>query len=698
MKTVFRISAPLIGACFACAVSAQENNHDEHHDIDEIVVSALPIERTVEQLAQPASVIEGDALARKQASSIGETLANEPGVSAAYFGPVASRPVIRGQYGERVRVLSNGLDAMDASALSEDHAVSIDSILAKRVEIIRGPATLLYGSGAAAGLVNIVDSRIHEEPLGTGLSGAVALGGDTAIDKRSSALSLNFGGDSVVGHIDYFRRETGDVDIPGFAESARLRALEEAEEEEHEEGHEEEEEAFGTIENTSSETEGAAAGISMFGEAGFIGLSVSRYDTEYGLPGHHHHHEEEEHEGGEEEEHEEEESVRVDMKQNRYDLRGSLHLPGVFENMKFRVANNDYEHVELEGDGVGTIFKSDATDVRIDLIQNTTSLLSGAIGLQYKVIDFSAIGEEAFVPESETTQLSLFAFEEWTLGNGLTLQASARIEQQDVDTPMAVNYDDTAFGASLGTIWHWNDTMSLAASLSISERHPNSTELYADGPHLAVERFERGSVTLGNGLLEKELSTNLDVTVRGDLDRFEWAVTAFMNNVDDYILLSPTAGEEDGLQVFNYMQTDVELYGFEAEALIDLYEDGGHHLHTRLFTDYVHGEESNTGAYLPRLTPLRYGLGVHYTYDLFEVRVDAAFHDDQNKTAIAELPTDSYTMLDFEASFRVDEANLLLFLRGTNLGDEDARRHSSPIKDIAPLPGRSFHFGVRWDF
>jgi iron complex outermembrane receptor protein len=672
--------------------AAEEEARDEHHLISEIIVTAKPLQRTVEELAQPTHVLSGDALERRQSSSIGETIADELGVNATYFGPIASRPVIRGQFGERVEMLSNGLSALDASALSEDHAVSLDSILANRVEIIRGPATLLYGSGAAGGVVNIVDSRIAEQPLDEAVSGSVKLGTDSAIGKRAGAFGLDAGMGNVVFHVDYMRRDTDDIEIPGFAESAALRALEE--EEEHGEEEHGEEEAFGTVENTDSETEAGAAGLSFVGDRGFIGLSVSTYESNYGLPGAHAHAHEGEEPGAEEEE---EEIIRIDLDQTRYDLRGELDFDGFIESAKLKAAFNDYGHVELEGSEVGTRYANEGIDSRIELKHRAIGSLEGAFGIQYKDIDFDAVGDEAFVPPSSSTQIGLFVFEEWAASDVLTFQGSARIEQQEVSSAGLPGYDDTAFGASVGAILGLTDAVSLSGNLSLTERHPNATELYADGAHLAVQRVERGSITQGNGLLDKELSTNFDMTLRADFRMVHFAVTGFMNDVSDYIYLQPTAEIEEELQVFNYNQADAELYGFEAEGIFDLFDRENSHAHVRLFTDYTRGKLSD-GGNLPRIPPLRYGLGLHYRTGGLDASVTAMRVDNQDDVAANELPTDAYTMVDAELSYRFSSPDILVFLQGTNLGDEDARRHSSPIKDLIPLPGRSLVAGLRWDF
>ena len=652
MKTRILL-ASLTAGMYLTSANAAEQEQDEHHTLDEIIVSATPLSRTVEELAQPTSVIAGDALVREQSASIGETLADQPGISASYFGPVASRPIIRGQFGERVRVLSNGLDSLDASALSEDHAVSLDSILAQRVEIVRGPATLLYGSGAAGGLVNIVDSRMPHAPLEESVSGSLSIGSASATGRKSVAGAIDFSSDLLAVHLDTFSRSTNDVEIPGNP---------------------------AVVENTDSNTDGGAGGLSFFTNDGFISVAVSRYRSNYGVPGD-----------------DPDETVRIALDQTRFDLSGEYRFAGPIEKISVRFADNDYGHTELEGDEIGTIFDTRGNDTRIELKHAPIGDLVGAIGIQHKKIDFTAIGDEAFVPPSTTEQLAIYAFEEFTLSDSWVLQGSARAEQQELSTTLLPAYDDSAFGASLGVIWSATDIVTLSLNASLTERHPNTTELYADGPHIAVQRFERGSIVQGNGILEKELSTNFDLTVRLELDRAELNLTAFHNDVDDYILLRPTTLVEDGFQVYDYVNSDVRLVGFELEALVDIFETDAGHLHARFTSDYVEAEESS-GNYLPRTPPLRIGFGLHYTQGSFEASVEAVRHDSQDKVAVNELPSSAYTLVGAEVSARVADEKLLIFLKGSNLGDEVARRHTSPLKELLPLPGRSIHFGVRWDF
>lgn len=693
MKFTNRIATATAVAVSAvpAVVSAQEADDDAHHDIDNIIVTATPLSRTVEDLAQPTTVLFGDELVTKQSTSIGETLSQEPGLSSTYFGPVSSRPVIRGQFGERVRVLVNGLDSLDASALSEDHQVTVESLLANRIEIVRGPATLLYGSGAAGGLVNVVDTRFIESPLEDPFSGGIALGADSAVGNREVAARTHFGTGNIAFNADYFYRSTDNIEIPGYAESQALREQEEAE------GEEGGEEAYGTVENTDSETSGGALGVSYVGDRGFIGVSVSGFDSEYGVPGHHHHEEEEPPPPGGEEE---EEFVRIDLEQTRVDAKGEYDLDGGFLSaIRFRAAVNDYAHTEFEGAEVGTVYDIQGTDGRLEFRHAKWGGLEGAIGIQYKRSDFEAIGDEAFVPSSDTRRTSLFLFEELEINEAWVLQGSARYEDQSITgADLAESYDDGAFGASLGAVWRPIDEIRLSANLAVTERHPNSTELYADGPHVAAQRYERGSVTLGNGILDKEQSTNIDVTLHGDTGLLEWTITGFINSVDDYILLRPTDQEIDEFQVYDFDQANVEFTGIETEALIEIWDEENSHFHVRVFADFVNAEEDATGANLPRIPPQRVGFGLHGGWDQFAGTIDVTFADGQEDVAENELPTAGYTLLNASLSYTFADSGLYVFLRGTNLLDEDIRQHTSPLKDLVPLPGRSIHAGLRYEF
>ena len=637
---------------------------------EEVVVTSTALRENPLEVAQPTTVVAGDELRRQIATSIGETLSQELGVSSTYFGPSASRPVIRGLGGDRVQVLQDGLASLDISTLSQDHAVTLESVVSQQIEVIKGPAALLYGSGAAGGLVNIVSNRVPMTTPAEPLSGAVELRGDTAVEERTGAFSLDGGSGALAFHLDYFDRETDDVEIPGFAQSDALRrALIDA--------GEEPDGARGHIPNTASDAKGGAVGASLIGDAARAGMSWSRYETNYGIPG--------------------EEAAFIDMKQDRYDFKTELDLEGAIQSLRFNGSYNDYTHTEFEAPGEpGTIFNQDAYELRFTADHELGEGWRGTVGAQYVNVDFEALGDEAFVPASKTKSTSLFVFEERHFDRW-TVELGARAEQQKIDVDPAAalpDFDETAISLSAGTVWKFADEHALALNMTRTQRNPQTAELYSNGPHIAAQRFEVGDATL-----DQETSITTDVSLRRAGEGVQWTLSAFYNDYSDYIFANPTGEIEDDLPVFAYMQQGAKFHGFEAEVIFPLLQQGEQHLDLRLASDYVRGKLDNGGD-LPQMPPLRFGAGLHYEQDQWHLGLQAFYYDKQDKLAVNELPTDSFTLVDADASYRVPygSASVFLFLRGSNLLDEDARQHVSPLKDIAPLPGRSFHLGARAEF
>ena len=350
MKTTHRLSLAIASVLAAPAALAQ------HSNLEEVVVTASPLRVGATDLAQAAVVLAGDDLSRRVASSLGETLATQPGVTASFFGPRASRPIIRGLAGERVLMLQNGVSALDVSNLSPDHSVGIEEILADQVEVLKGPSTLLYGSGAVGGVVNVVDGRIPTRE-DAGWSGVAELRGETA-DEEASAAGRVDGRSGPIGlHAHGYYRETDDYDIPGYAWSKAARRAAEA-------AGEEPDLTRGTVVNSDSETQGGAIGASWLGDGVLAGLSYARHETNYGLPG-----------PGEEE------AIRIDQQQDRFDFEARRSgLEGLVENVLLRAAYNDYEHAELEGSEVGTRFEQQAIDARLHLGHAALAGWAGTLG------------------------------------------------------------------------------------------------------------------------------------------------------------------------------------------------------------------------------------------------------------------------------------------------------------------------------
>lgn len=647
----------------------------QHDELEEVRVTGVPIEQSAQDLAQSVTVIRGETLDRIRSTNLGETLSNELGVNSSYFGTGASRPIIRGLAGARVRTMEDGIDSMDASALSVDHAVSIDPLVADQIEIFRGPTTLLYGSGAIGGVINTVTTRIPEYAPDDGFEGAFELRGDSVSNDRSGAVRLDGGGDRFAWHFDALTRDTDNYDIPGFADQHAL-----------EEGSDEVE---GILENSDIEVDSAAVGGSWLGANGFFGVSVSTFATNYGVPGHH------DEEGAEEEE--EEPAVRIDLDQTRVDLKGGwAGFAGGIEAVNLRFGINDYEHVELEGGETGTLFNNDAYEGRIELLHAPWGGWNGAFGLQFSDREFSAIGEEAFVPPVETRSYGIFWLEQRDLERW-QVSFGARFEQQEHEPSSGPTVDDTATSLSFAGVRELGNDYSLVLNLALAERLPVAEELYAFGPHLAS-----GAIEIGDPSLTEETAQHFDIGIRKSAGDLTWSVTAFFTSYDDFIFLSDTGvvDPDEELPIFAFAQQGADLQGLEAELFTPVATVGEGELDLRIYADYVEGELSN-GENLPRVPPLRYGSRLQYHDERFLAGVEATRYDDQDETAPFEEPTGGYTMVNADFTWQLATARgveLDLFVRGTNLTDEDARKHTSLVKEIAPLPGRNYSVGVRSRF
>lgn len=666
-------------------------------ELSEVVVTASPLRESALEIAQPTTIVQGDTLVRERGVTLADSLATVPGVSSTWFGPQASRPVIRGQSGERVQIYEDGGESLDVAALSNDHAVTVDPLIADRLEVLRGPATLLYGNGASAGIVNVVSERIPQRALNVPFKGAIEIRGDEALEERAVAAKFTGGNERWVFHGDAFKRDTDDVQVADFGLSKAARESGEFTDEEIEASR-------GKIANSASDLQGGSFGISRVGERGFIGVSVSRFETAYGIPG-----------PGEEEAEEEvptveksNERVRaalssgeaggvsIDMLQTRYDLAAEWRPESAAINaVRVRATRNDYEHAEVEPSGeIGTQFDQKGFDARVNIDHAEWLGWRGTFGFQVRDIDFVAEGAEAFVPPSKTQNFGAFLFEERDFGR-LTLELGARLEQQEVEPDNgATPYDDSFVNLAAGAIWRLTDTWRTAVNVTSTKRHPSATELYADGPHLAVRRFEIGDETL-----REERANTLDVSLRHQSAGSQFSITAYVADYSDYIYANPTSEVEDGLPVVRFVQEDARFVGLEAEWQLPSVAFGTGKLESRLMADLTRGE-LDAGGDLPQIPPMRFGAEFRYALARLSAGISAVYNAKQDDVANNELPTDSFTLLGADVSFRTPLADreLLVYVRGSNLLDEDARRHASPLKEFAPLPGRSVGLGVRFEF
>ena len=722
-----RIFSAVALMCIAPAAPGQDEAQDNRSEaIEEVVIVGHPL--SAEGLATPADVLAGEELERKLADTLGATVAGEPGIHNGSYGIAVGRPVIHGLGGPRVRIMEDRIDTMDVSVTSGDHAVTVDPFIAERVELFKGSGTLLYGSGSIGGVVDTHTGRIpHAVP--DDLSGRLDLRWADNGDAGSGSFRLDGGADNFAWHLDGFRREADDYEIPGYAESALFRAMEEEEHEheEHEdemghhddddehhdeeEHHEEEEEAFGVLPGSAMDMKGGAAGFSFIGERGFIGVSVSTLNGEYGIPGHAHehgheheeeehhdeeaHHDDEEHEEEEhEDEHEEEGNPFIDLKQTRVDLEAALMdpLPG-FSDLNLRLGVNDYEHLEIEPSGeVGTAFENQAWEARLELTHLPLGGWGGAVGLQLSDRSFSVVGEEAFTPPVDSRAMGVFWVGERSF-DSFAIEAGARLENVEHEPATGADADFTTLSASLGAIIPLEDGWTATVLADYSSRAPVGEELFSDGPHLATRSFE-----IGDPGLEEEQALNFSATLRGAGPRWSVAGTAYYTQFNDFIYQTATGEEMDELIVRVFGQADATFSGLDLEASLVLADWGDARLELRGFFDTVSADLDVSGNdHLPLIPPDRAGIGLEYSAGAFSASVDFSRASEQNSVADFELPTDGYDDLRAYVRYGFERGGTWteLYLRGRNLTDDEQRHHTSIVKDLAPAPGRTIEAGLR---
>ncbi len=713
------IAAALITFPFSAPVFAQEQPaseadqrleddlHNRQTDYQgNIIVSAEGLEQL--DILAGTSVYEAEEIQRNLSGQIGDVLAKLPGVSASGFAPGASRPVLRGFQGERVRVLIDGIGTADVSNTSVDHATSIDPLTAERIEVLRGPAVLLFGSQAIGGAVNVIDKRIPTRVPDEGFHLDALAAVDTASDLRTAGASLDIPiGESFVVHFDGSWRETDDLEIGGFQVAPELRAelLEEAAEEEAE-GEFEEAEEFreaaeqrGFIPNTGTETWTVNAGFGVIlGESTF-GASVGYYDTDYGVPGRPgagHHHGEEGEEGEEEGEEEEgEEIVTIGLEQFRADFKADIDLgEGFFSQLKLRAGYSDYTHTEFEGDEVGTVFESDSIETRLELVQNESGPSRGSIGVQYRHRDFFAEGAEAYVPPNVTDQFAVFALQEFGTGP-FQIEAAGRFETTNVeDTVNNVERDFDTFSGAVGFIFEGDEALRAGVNLSRAERAPSAEELFSDGPHIATQAFE-----IGDPDLTTESAWGVEAFVRGSVGTAQFNFAVFQQWFDDYIYLTETGLEEDELPVFVYLQQDADYFGVEGEVTFPIFDNGGFGLIADLSGSYIDAELGD-GTAVPRIPPISLLGALEAQTEAFDVRGEIQWFGEQDEVAAFETPTDDFALVNFLVSWRPLEnrENVTVQLSADNIFDVVGRRHASFTKDFVPLAGRNIRASVRLSF
>jgi iron complex outermembrane receptor protein len=696
-------SAPEAEGTVAQPRSAPEDDlHNRQTDYDgTIIVSAAGLEQL--DVLAGTSVLDIEDVQRDAVSGqIGDLLTEIPGVSATGFAPGASRPVLRGQQGERVRVLVDGVGTADVSNTSVDHATTIEPITIERIEVLRGPAVLLYGNQAIGGAVNVIDKRIPVRVPDEAFHLDAFAGVDSAATLRTAAGSLDVGvGTGLVVHVDGSWRKSDDIEIGGLQVARALRndLFADAAEEEAEGELEEAAELHAAasqadvVPNTAMESWTINAGLGMILGQSTFGASLGWYDTDYGVPtrpgaGHH---------GGEEggEEEEGEELVTIGLEQFRADFKGDVDLgTGPFERLKLRVGYSDYTHTEFEGDAVGTVFDNTSLEARAELVQNREGTLRGSSGIQYQHRDFTAVGAEAYVPPNLTDQFAVFTLQEWGTGP-VQIEAAARAEFSKVKAQtMGIESDYDTVSGALGLVYAGIEGVRFGINGSRAERAPSAEELFSEGPHIATQAFE-----IGNPDLVTERAWGLEAYARGAIGAGSFGLTAYRQWFDNYIFLKETGAKEDDLPVFQYLQQNADFWGFEAEVSYPLIDTQGFRLLTDLSASYVEAELAD-GTAVPRIPPLSLLGALEAQTGPIDLRGEVQWFAQQTRVTGAETPTDSFTLVNALIAWRplADNRNVTLQIAADNLFDVVGRRHASVTKDFVPVLGRNFRASLRLSF
>ena len=652
-------------------------------ELDDIVVSG-PASLSASKSARPVTVLSEDALRAKVGTTIGDTLKNEPGITSQSFGPGVGTPVIRGQSGARVRVMQNSLGNNDVSSLSPDHANGVEPILVERVEVLRGPSTLLYGSGAIGGVVNVIDNRIPEQVPGKLLGGAAEQRYDSVTNETSSALKLEGGKSAMAYHVDGFYRDQGNTHIGGNAidedaAHASDPSLDIADN------------PNGLIDNSKARSRGGSVGLSKIGDAGLAGVSINRLEKWYGIPPNG--------SGGT--------PVAVAMKQSKYDFKGQVNQPfALAEKLRMKFGYTDYKHVEMDDGVPATTFVNQSYESRLELEHKPIAGLDGTLGFQSANSRFAAIGAEALVPRTDLNSFGLFDVESFTIGD-VIYELGARGERQSIVPENGAGLIYVPISGSASASWTVTDRHQVSLAVTHSQRAPQIQELFSNGVHEATHSYE-----LGNTALNKELSNNLDLGYRYNADWVTAQLNLFHNWADDYIYQQRTGvvfnrdsetmaaacpASASCVPVLASRQGAAVFKGFEAQSVFPVLQNRYGSVDLTLFGDYTRGTFEQ-GGNVPRMPPLRYGLQLSHEKNAWLANARLTRGEAQNYAGDHDSNTPAYLLLNLGTQYRLagfGDSEILLFAKAKNLLNENIRNATSYLRNYAPEPGRSAEIGIR---
>ena len=683
LAALLAVSGTGIARAQAAAEAAPAPDSAATASLPAVTVSASGLQLGASDMTTPATVLEGDELVRRREATLGETLNGEPGITSSHFGAGASRPIIRGMDGPRVKVLSDGAELHDASTISPDHAVVSEPLLATQVEVLRGPSALVYGNGAVGGVVNVLDGKIPTAVPEKGYEGSAELRANSGAREGAGAFSLTGGTGNLAVHVEGVSRDAGDYRVgKGWAGGDK-------------------------VPGSFNRTDTGSVGLSWVGDRGYLGAAYTRQTANYGLPGHNHsfegchthgdhlhcgaHADDGEGDGHDHAAADPGDVPVVDLRSERLDLRGELRNPFAgFSALRLRAGVTDYQHDEVEDGAISTTFKNKAYDTRVELQHEPVGGFKGVFGLQTSQRKFSAEGEEAYVQPTVTRRTGLFALEEYRVGDW-RLEAALRHDRQTAEAQTdGIERSHNGTSASLGAVWKFTPGYQLGASFTRASRAPSAEELYAQGLHMATSTYERG-----NPDLRSETSQNVDLSLKKTSGDTTFGVSVFRNRIHNYIY-GRTLDALDGLQLLQYSQADATFTGIEGQVRQRLTRNLG----ITLFGDAVRARLDG-GGLLPRIPAHRAGVRLDGNWNAWEGQVEWVQVARQNRVAEFETATPGYGMLNLGVSYNGQFSSgtpWQLYLKANNLTDRLAYAHTSFIKNAAPLMGRNVTVGVKVAF
>jgi iron complex outermembrane receptor protein len=614
---------------------------------ESVTVTATGREEVTLDTMQSVATLDQTQLPLRSAASLGEVLESEPGIAKRSFGPGTTRPVVRGFDGDRVLILEDGLRTGTLSSQSGDHGEPIDVNELERLEVVRGPATLLYGSNAVGGVVNAISRHdIHHHPYG-GVRGYLTGVGGSNHGSGGASAGLEFGVKNWQFWASGGGQRTGDYHTP-----------------------------LGQIENSQSRLAQTSAGLGRYGEKGFVTFNYAFTDSRYGIPL--------------DPAEEDPEVADLLLRRHNYRVGAGLKNIGGLDGVQVRLNYSDYNHQEIVGGEPETTFFNKQFIYRTVFDQKKRGRLGGSFGFWGMHRDYKSVGEESLAPPTTQNAFAAFALESVNF-ESTRLQFGGRVETNRFNPTGLRERSFTGFSGAAGLSQRLWKNGAFVVNYSHSYRAPAIEELYNNGPHPGNLTFE-----VGNPNLRSERNDGLDISLRHQSSRVHGEVNFFYYHIHRFVYLAPTGNIEEGLIEAEYLQADSRFTGGEAKLDVGVHPN----FWINLGADAVNARLTSSNIFLPRIPPVRGRIGFDARYKGLSFRPELVMAYAQNKIFPTETPTAGYAAVNLIGSYTIARPHQLHMFAADlfNAGDRLYRNHLSFIKEFAPEIGRGVRFSYTVQF